>query len=65
MAVYDKLFSALSLSDWCGTSDDNAPLSLADLAAQAGGKEATEPLIPIPSFDNFMKAATAYGSRAM
>ena len=51
MAFYDKLFSALGLSDWCGKSDDNAPLSLADLAAQAGGKEATEPFIPIPSFD--------------
>ena len=36
MAFYDKLFSALGLSEWCGTSDDKAPLSLADLAAQAG-----------------------------
>ena len=53
MAVYDKLFSALGLSDWCGTSDDNAPLSLADLAAQAGGEKTSEPFFPIPSFDNF------------
>ena len=53
MAFYDKLFSALGLSDWCGTSDDNAPLSLADLAAQAGGEKTSEPFFPIPSFDNF------------
>ena len=52
MVFYDKLFSALGLSEWCGTSDDKAPLSLADLAAQAGGQEASGPLIPIPSFDN-------------
>ena len=53
MAFYDKLFSALGLSDWCGKSDDNAPLSLADLAAQAGGEKTSEPFFPIPSFDNF------------
>ena len=52
MASYDKLFSALGLSEWCGTSDDKTPLSLAELAAQAGGEEASGPLIPIPSFDN-------------
>ncbi|WP_166418436.1 TniQ family protein [Cochlodiniinecator piscidefendens] len=52
MAFYDKLFSALGLSEWCGTSDDKAPLSLADLAAQAGGEEVSGPLVPIPSFDN-------------
>ena len=53
MAFYDKLFSALGLSEWCGTSDDKAPLSLADLAAQAGGEKTSEPFFPIPSFDNF------------
>lgn len=52
MAFYDKLFSALGLSEWCGGSDDKAPLSLADLAAQAGEGEASAPFFPIPSFDN-------------
>lgn len=59
MAFYDKLFSALGLSEWCGTSDDKAPLSLADLAAQAGGEEASGPLVPIPSFDNLHESCNS------
>ena len=52
MAFYDKVFSALGLSDWCGDSRDDAPLSLADLAAQAGREEVSGPFFPTPSFDN-------------
>ena len=39
MAFYDSVFSALGLSDWCGEAGDGAPLSMADLLAQAGGNE--------------------------
>jgi glycine betaine/proline transport system permease protein len=41
MAFYDELFSALGLSDWCGTSNADAPLSLVELAPRAGGEEAS------------------------
>ncbi|MDC1352563.1 hypothetical protein N8265_11595, partial [Oceanospirillaceae bacterium] len=52
MALYDKLFSALGLSDWCGDSVDGAPLSLSDLSVRAGGEEVSGPFFPIPSLDN-------------
>ncbi len=52
MTIYDKLFNALGLSDWCGNANDGALLSLADLSSQVEGKEASGPLLPIPSFDN-------------
>ena len=54
MAFYDGIFRALGLKDWCGEATGGAPLSMADLMAQADGNAdgATGPIFPFPSLDN-------------
>lgn len=53
MAFYDGLFERLGLQDWCGEGASEAPLSMADLLAQAeGGGAAKGPVFPFPSLDN-------------
>jgi len=52
MAFYDGIFKFLGLSDWCDKGGSDAPLSMADLLAQANGQEkATGPAFPFPSLD--------------
>ncbi len=54
MAFYDGIFKTLGLQDWCGEAGTGAPLSMADLMAQAGGGDAAAngPVFPFPSLDN-------------
>ena len=61
MAFYDKIFSALGLKDWCGEAGDGAPLSMADLLAQANGDEAeaSGPFFPFPSLDNLNESCSS------
>lgn len=54
MAFYDGLFSLLGMKEWCGESSSDAPISMADLLAQADGNAdgAEGALLPFPSLDN-------------
>lgn len=54
MAFYEGVFEALGLEQWCGGGSSEAPLSMADLLAQAAGKDAADsgPAFPFPSLDN-------------
>lgn len=53
MAFYDGLFKTFGLEEWCGGAKSDAPLSMADLMAQAAGKgNAEESVFPFPSLDN-------------
>jgi len=53
MAFYDGLFKALGLEEWCGEGKSDAPLSMADLLAQAAGKGSADgAAFPFPSLDN-------------
>lgn len=53
MAFYDGVFKTLGLSNWCDEKASDAPLSMADLLAQAGGEDAAAngPTFPFPSLD--------------
>lgn len=61
MAFYDGLFNFLGLGDWCGGKSSDAPLSMADLLAQAGGDEAANsgPMFPFPSLDNLNESCAS------
>ncbi|MCF2904112.1 ABC transporter permease subunit [Octadecabacter sp. CECT 8868] len=59
MAFYDKLFETLGLSNWCGVAGEGAPLSMADLMAQASGDAASGPFFPFPSLDNLNESCSA------
>ncbi|MBU2993155.1 ABC transporter permease subunit [Octadecabacter sp. 1_MG-2023] len=59
MAFYDKLFETLGLSNWCGEAGSGAPLSMADLMAQASGDAASGPFFPFPSLDNLNESCSA------
>ncbi|WP_028671062.1 ABC transporter permease [Saccharospirillum impatiens] len=37
MAVYDSVFSGLGLSDWCDKTEQDGPMSMADLMNQSSG----------------------------
>ena len=53
MAFYDGLFKAFGLEEWCGEGKSDAPLSMADLLAQAAGKNSADgAAFPFPSLDN-------------
>lgn len=57
MAFYDFVFDRLGLRDWCDAGGGEAPLSMADLLAQAGVKEEKSGLeIPFPSLDQLNEA---------
>lgn len=61
MATYDSFFDSLGLRAWCdaGKTGD-APLSMADLLAQAGGgTETTIWDLPFPSLDELNKSCGA------
>ncbi|MDA5094964.1 ABC transporter permease subunit [Aliiroseovarius sp. KMU-50] len=53
MATYDFLFDGLGLREWCDSEKaGEAPLSMADLLAQAGGgEEVSAWALPFPSLD--------------
>lgn len=52
MAFYDGLFRALGLEAWCSDGASDAPVSMAELLAQASGGEAVDgPAFPFPSLD--------------
>ena len=53
MAFYDGLFKLLGMKDWCGEGASDAPMSMADLMAKAGGDDAAAsgPFLPFPSLD--------------
>ena len=61
MAFYDSLFNVLGLREWCDSTETakEAPKSMAELLANAAGKDTVElPWyeIPFPSLDNLNKA---------
>ena len=59
MAFYDGLFKVLGLKEWCGDGASDAPLSMADLMAQAGGADASDgPFFPFPSLDNLNESCS-------
>lgn len=64
MATYDFVFDSLGLRDWCSASDGgSAPMSMADLTAQASGSENAIPSIwelPFPSMDALNDACAAF-----
>ncbi len=53
MASYDFLFDSIGLRDWCDAGGSKAPLSMADLLAQASGDTSGPSLweLPFPSLD--------------
>lgn len=61
MAFYDGLFNALGLTEWCGGSDADAPLSMADLLAKTSsdGEAASGPFFPFPSLDNLNESCAS------
>ena len=61
MAFYDKLFETIGLGDWCGGAATDAPLSMAELLAKAGGDEAAKngPVFPFPSLDNLNESCSS------
>lgn len=62
MAHYQKLFERLGLSDWCGATDADAPMSMAQLMARAkGGDSVSEDGVPFPSLDVLHQACPAIG----
>jgi len=60
MAFYDWFFNALGLREWCDTNVSDAPMSMAQLLAQARGETASAngDGFPFPSLDNLNKACT-------
>lgn len=62
MATYDFLFDGLGLREWCDSSGaSDAPLSMADLLAQAGTAEETSVLdVPFPSLDELNAACGSF-----
>jgi glycine betaine/proline transport system permease protein len=50
MAFYDWVFDGLGLREWCDSDTSAAPLSMADLLAQAGNDEGGGG-VPFPSLD--------------
>ncbi|MEP4554964.1 MAG: ABC transporter permease subunit [Tateyamaria sp.] len=62
MARYDAIFDALGLRAWCDADKVEAPLSMAQLLAQAqGGKEVATPGLPFPSLDVLHGACSKIG----
>ncbi|MFL4470680.1 ABC transporter permease [Tateyamaria armeniaca] len=63
MARYDSLFDTLGLRDWCDADKADAPLSMAQLLAQAqGGEEAAETGgLPFPSLDTLHESCARIG----
>ncbi|MEP5630350.1 MAG: ABC transporter permease subunit [Tateyamaria sp.] len=62
MARYDAIFDALGLRAWCDADKVEAPLSMAQLLAQAqGGEEVATPGLPFPSLDVLHGACSKIG----
>lgn len=63
MARYEGLFDALGLREWCDADKTEAPMSMAQLLAQASGgsEEATGPVLPFPSLDTLNEACARIG----
>ncbi|MEM7473338.1 MAG: ABC transporter permease subunit [Pseudomonadota bacterium] len=63
MAFYDGVFDALGLRDWCDANAESAPMSMADLLAQAGGAdaEAAGEVFPFPSLDALNESCDRIG----
>ena len=62
MARYDAIFDTLGLRAWCDSDKVQAPLSMAQLLAQAqGGEEASTPGLPFPSLDVLHAACAKIG----
>jgi glycine betaine/proline transport system permease protein len=63
MARYEGVFDALGLRDWCDANKTEAPMSMAQLLAQAqgGDAEAEGPLAPFPSLDVLHEACARIG----
>ncbi|MEH6457140.1 MAG: ABC transporter permease subunit [Cocleimonas sp.] len=62
MAFYDSVFNVLGLREWCDADKTEGPTSMAQLLAQAQGKESIETPwyeIPFPSLDNLHEACGA------
>ncbi|WP_415402422.1 ABC transporter permease [Tateyamaria sp. SN3-11] len=60
MARYDSLFDGLGLRDWCDADKADAPMSMAQLLAQAGGDGAEEEGgLPFPSLDELHESCAA------
>jgi len=63
MAAYDWVFDRLGLRDWCDAEATEAPMSMAQLLAQAqgGDAEAEGGGVPFPSLDVLHEACPAIG----
>lgn len=64
MARYDALFDGLGLRDWCDADKTDAPLSMAQLLAQAQGGDVDSietPGLPFPSLDELHQACSRIG----
>ena len=62
MAAYDGFFDTLGLREWCDAVSADAPMSMAQLLAQAKGEEAVEGVgLPFPSLDVLHDACPAIG----
>ncbi|RTE66274.1 ABC transporter permease subunit [Amphritea opalescens] len=62
MAFYDSMFSTLGLQDWCGTTKQDGPMTMAQLLAKSNKtSEADTSLwdMPFPSLDNLHAACSA------
>ena len=64
MAFYDSLFNVLGLREWCDSTvmESDTPKSMAELLADAAGKNAVETPwydIPFPSLDNLNQSCSA------
>lgn len=65
MAFYDGVFDALGLREWCDENKADAPMSMAQLLAQAQGDDAEAvadgPALPFPSLDVLHESCSSIG----
>ncbi|MEX1215946.1 ABC transporter permease [Saccharospirillum sp.] len=64
MAVYDSVFSGLGLQEWCDSSGQDGPMSMADLMNQNSGADENAQVsvwdIPFPSMDALNEACGSF-----
>jgi glycine betaine/proline transport system permease protein len=63
MARYAQIFDTLGLRDWCDSDKTDAPMSMAQLLAQAQGADAAADTggLPFPSLDTLHEACAKIG----
>ncbi len=62
MAFYESIFNSFGLKDWCGASQQDGPMTMAQLLAKSNKTEEIETSlwnVPFPSLDNLHEACNS------